>query len=251
MSGLGPGDCYSVIGPCPWIPRGGSHCRHSTPWSGLSGCAVLDPPHQAIGPSQTLQDDVRKHKLAGLKGHREKCVCVWVLCFQLWFPKGQSSLLFTEGPHEQSPWRPSLGEGDTPSLGWVFFPISTHTDFSKTCFSEARTQKARCTTRPPSPGLEHVRIIYMPEFYVFNVSMKHRQCEREPGPDMLSVKRYVCCSSIFVCCVKASIEAKGDVCISEKINCISFQYIPLYILVSVYFLFIVDKRTQAAPRPAS
>lgn len=132
-----------------------------------------------------------------------------------------------------------------------FFPISTHTDFSKTCFSEARTQKARCTTRPPSPGLEHVRIIYMPEFYVFNVSMKHRQCEREPGPDMLSVKRYVCCSSIFVCCVKASIEAKGDVCISEKINCISFQYIPLYILVSVYFLFIVDKRTQAAPRPAS
>lgn len=54
-------------------------------------------------------------------------------------------------------------------------------------FLEARTQKARCTTRPPSPGLEHVRIIYMPEFYVFNVSMKHRQCEREPGPDMLSV----------------------------------------------------------------
>lgn len=36
----------------------------------------MDPPHQAIGPSQTLQDDVRKHKLAGLEGHREKCVCV-------------------------------------------------------------------------------------------------------------------------------------------------------------------------------
>lgn len=137
-----------------------------------------------------------------------------MLCFQLWFPKGQSSLLFTEGPHEQSPWRANVENTDglrsgreTPLLSAeFFFPISTHTDFSKMCFSEARTQKARCTTRPPSPGLEHVRIIYMPEFYVFNVSMKHRQCEREPGPDMLSVKRYVCCSSIFVCCVKQSID---------------------------------------------
>lgn len=37
----------------------------------------------------------------------------------------------------------------------------------------------------------------------------------------------------------------------RKINCISFQYIPLYILVFVYFLFIVAKRTQAVHRPAS
>lgn len=37
----------------------------------------------------------------------------------------------------------------------------------------------------------------------------------------------------------------------RKINCISFQYIPLYILVFVYYLFIVDKKMQAVHCPAS
>lgn len=83
--------------------------------------------------------------LAGLEGHREKYVCV--VCFQLWLPKGQSSLLFTEGPRELSPWRyecsqrPAFVQGcrertqpagicaceETPSLGQVF-SHNTHMD---------------------------------------------------------------------------------------------------------------------------
>lgn len=110
--------------------------------------------------------------------------------------KGKSSLLFTEGSHEQSP-IPAAGErrergrrlrsGRHPFSRLSFFPISTHTDLSKTCFSEARTQKARCTTRPPAPGVGACMYYLYAGVLRFYVSMKHRQCEREPGPDMLSV----------------------------------------------------------------
>lgn len=151
-----------------------------------------------------------------------------MVCFQLWFPKGQSSLLFTEGPHEQSPRRANVentdglrSERETPLLSAEFFPISTHTDFSKTCFSEARTQKARCTTRPRSPGLEHVRIIYMPEFYVFNVSMKHRQCEREPGPDMLSVNAT---SAVVPFCMLCKTKHRSK----QKVMCVYQKKLTVY-----------------------
>lgn len=126
--------------------------------------------------------------LAGLEGHREKCVCG--VCFQLWLPKGQSSLLFTEGPQEQSPWhcecsqRLAFVQGcqertqpagicaceETPSLCQVFSHKHPH-GFVKTCFSEARTQKAKvhgeAMRAHASPGMEHVCIIYLLEFYVF------------------------------------------------------------------------------------
>lgn len=78
MSGLGPGMAiltqvlllgYPGVGGVATVAL-----QHTT--IGLSGCAVLDPPHQAIGPSQTLQDDVMKHKLTGLEGYREKRVCL-------------------------------------------------------------------------------------------------------------------------------------------------------------------------------
>lgn len=99
--------------------------------------------------------------------------------------------------HTNSPPIPVAGErrergrrlrsGRHPFPRLSFFPISTHTDLSKTCFSEARTQKARCTTRPPEPGVGACMYYLYAGVLRFYVSMKHRQCEREPGPDMLSV----------------------------------------------------------------
>lgn len=57
----------------------------------------------------------------------------------------------------------------------------------KMCFSEARTQKARCTARPREPGDGACMYYLSAGVLRFYVSMKHRQCERKPGPDMLSV----------------------------------------------------------------
>lgn len=166
---------------------------------GLSGCAVLDPPHQAIGPSQTLQDDVRNHELAGLEGHRSVYVCD---AFPAMVPERAQQPPVYRRPTRTIPVASRTQAADSVRAGGVmnaagvlvgkpllsaeFFSHKHSRRFVKPCFSEARTQKARCTARPREPG-DGACMYYLSGVLCFYVSMKRRQCERKPGPDMLSV----------------------------------------------------------------
>lgn len=128
--------------------------------------------------------------LAGLEGHREKCVYVWCVssygsegakqppvyrrstrAIPVAFRKSQQPASVCAGASGTQRQPASVRAGKTPSLGRVFFPHKHPHGFVKKFFSEARTQKAKvhgeATGAHASPGMEHVCIIYLLKFYVF------------------------------------------------------------------------------------
>lgn len=232
----GPRDCWPHTGPCLWIP--GEGATVTLQHTALRAQTVLSwaPSHQAISPSQRLQYHVWNMSSLGWKDSERS---VFVLCDWNKAPESKRQPPVYRGSTRTSP--ALLRRQTSLMLGQPF----TQTCEKMPRFSESRTQRPDARWGHVSLGMEHVCIIYIWWSSMFLRKHENRQYERTPGPVMLSVTLRLLCYH-FVCCVKQKHQSKRWCMYMRKINCISFQYIQLYILVFVYFLFIVDKRMQTA-----
>lgn len=77
--------------------------------------------------------------------------------------------------------------GRHPFSRLSFFPYKHSHRFLEDVLLRSKDSKGKMHDEATEPGVGACTYYLYAEFYVFNVSMKHRQCEREPGPDMLSV----------------------------------------------------------------